>query len=345
MNSPKVSIVVPVYNVEKYLSYCVDSLLNQTMTEVEVILVDDGSPDQCPAICDQYAKQDPRVKVIHKKNGGQGLARNSGIESASGEYIAFVDSDDYVDADTYQNLYTIAKEQNADGVYFTYQRFNNQGETWGEATSRKKTFYQTEDDIRKLMLDMIANPPEAKSDRDIECSSCCALYRTAIIKRHGIRFKSERELHSEDLLFNLDFLLQATSIAFIPDAFYHYRDNPASFCHTIRADVVEREYFYYQYLKDWLSVNKFGMDGYLRATRHFIGDSRGSIRQYIQSSLPGKDKMQWLKKTVDHGFWKEIASSFPYKQLPLKHVLYFYLLYRGCHRLLYRLSAIGRVRY
>ncbi|MDR1172434.1 MAG: glycosyltransferase [Bacteroidales bacterium] len=345
MMQPKVSIIVPIYNVEKYLNCCVDSLLNQTLTELEIILVDDGSPDHCPEICDEYAKQDHRVKVVHKKNGGQGYARNSGIETATGEYIAFVDSDDYVDADTYQKLYSIATDTKADGVYFTYQRFNDRGDTWGGTTIRKKTLYHTEEDIRRLMLDMIASPPETKSDRDIECSSCCALYRTDIIKRHGLGFKSERELHSEDLLFNLDFLTHAASIAFIPDALYHYRENPSSFCHTIRADVVERERFYYQYLKDWLSANKFGLDGYLRATRHFIGDSRSSIRQYIQSPLPGKEKKQWLKETVNHSCWKEIASSYPYRQLPLKYALYFYLLHKGCHRLLYHLSATGRVRY
>ncbi|MDR2834406.1 MAG: glycosyltransferase, partial [Streptococcaceae bacterium] len=90
MNTPKISIIVPVYNVEKYLPQCMDSLLNQTLTNIEIILVDDGSPDNCPAMCDEYAKQDNRVKVVHKENGGLGYARNSGLEIANGEYITFV---------------------------------------------------------------------------------------------------------------------------------------------------------------------------------------------------------------------------------------------------------------
>lgn len=90
---PKVSIIVPVYNVEKYLARCMESLLNQTLTEIEIILVDDGSPDNCPQMCDEYARRDSRVKVIHKSNAGLGYARNSGLDVAIGEYIAFVELD------------------------------------------------------------------------------------------------------------------------------------------------------------------------------------------------------------------------------------------------------------
>ena len=95
-NNPKISCIVPVYNVEKYLERCIDSILTQTFTNFELILVDDGSSDGCPAICEEYAKKDKRVKVIHKENGGLGYARNSGLDIACGEYITFVDSDDYI---------------------------------------------------------------------------------------------------------------------------------------------------------------------------------------------------------------------------------------------------------
>ena len=111
MNSPKLSVVVPVYNVEQYLEVCMQSLLHQTLEDIEIILVDDESPDNCPQMCDDYAKADSRVKVIHKKNGGLGLARNSGKEIATGEYVTFLDSDDYVDLTAYEHLYNIAKQR------------------------------------------------------------------------------------------------------------------------------------------------------------------------------------------------------------------------------------------
>ena len=340
MSSPKVSIIVPIYNAEKYLQCCVDSLLNQTLKDIEIILVDDGSPDYCPAICDEYAKQDNRVRVIHKKNGGQGYARNSGLEIAAGEYIAFVDSDDYLEQNAYHKLYSIANDSKADAIYFSYRRFDEQGNTWIGTTNDKEIRYQTDEEIRGYMLNMIANNPNAKSERNVSCSQCCALYRNDVIKKYGIRFKSEREFYSEDRLFNLDYLLHSSNIVTIPDALYYYRVNPLSFTSTVKSDIIEKLYFYYQYLLEMLNANKFGVEGYSRTTRWFIGYSRNSIRRYVQSSLSKREKMQWLKEVVNNGFWKGIASSYPYRQLSLKYVLHFYLLHRGYWRLLYYYSKL-----
>ena len=123
---PKVSIIVPVYNVEKYLDRCMSSLLNQTLKDIEIIMVDDESPDNCPQLCDEYARKDERVKVIHKKNGGLGLARNSGLEIATGEYVAFVDSDDFVDINMYQELYSTADSYDSDIVYCGFYEYKNE---------------------------------------------------------------------------------------------------------------------------------------------------------------------------------------------------------------------------
>lgn len=112
--NPKISIIVPVYKVEKYIHKCIDSILAQTFTDFELILVDDGSPDNCGKICDEYVKKDRRIKVIHKKNGGLSDARNAGIEIARGDYIGFVDSDDYIEPDMYELLYDICIENNCE---------------------------------------------------------------------------------------------------------------------------------------------------------------------------------------------------------------------------------------
>ena len=110
----KISVIVPVYKVEPYLRRCVDSILAQTHKNLEVILVDDGSPDGCPAICDEYAAKDSRVKVIHKENGGVSSARNAGLDTATGDYIGFVDSDDWIEPDMYEDLLGALKETEAD---------------------------------------------------------------------------------------------------------------------------------------------------------------------------------------------------------------------------------------
>ena len=339
-NQPKVSIIVPVYNVEKFLPQCVDSLVNQTLKDIEIILVDDGSSDNCPAICDKYAEQDSRIKVIHKKNDGVGSARNSGMEVATGEYIAFVDSDDYVALNAYQQLYAKALDTQADIIYFTSQRFDVQGNISKDANILKEMRFQTEEDIRKLMLDMVANPPKAKKDRYIAECVWCSLYAHNIIQRHAIRFKNRDEV-IEDLMFNLDYLLHASNVVIIPDVYYNWRENDTSYTRTVRPDKIDKCYCYYQYLLDWLKKNNFGFEGYLRATRLFIAYTRVGIRQYMQSSLSKEEKMQWLREVVTKNFWKDVASLFPYKQLPLKYALHFYLIYKRQCRLLYYFSRLN----
>ena len=109
-----ISVIIPVYKVEKYVEKCIQSVINQTYENLQIILVDDGSPDNCGKICDEYAKKDHRIEVIHKSNGGLSDARNKGLEIAKGEYIGFVDSDDYIEADMYEVLYNLLKQYNAD---------------------------------------------------------------------------------------------------------------------------------------------------------------------------------------------------------------------------------------
>lgn len=141
----KISVIVPVYKVEKYIHKCVDSILNQTFSEIEVILVDDGTPDRCGEICDMYAQQDSRVKVIHKENGGLSDARNAGMPYATGEYLIFIDSDDYIESDMLEYMYTRLIEANADmatcGVYEVYRdRIEKQKEESDFVCSGEKAF-------------------------------------------------------------------------------------------------------------------------------------------------------------------------------------------------------------
>lgn len=137
---PKISIIVPVYRVENYLDRCIKSILNQTFTDFELILVDDGSPDRCPQKCDDWCKVDKRIKVIHKENGGLSSARNAGLEAAKGEYIGFVDSDDWITCDMYELLYRLAKKYKADIVCGGIERTNTENVAKNDSgTIRKYT--------------------------------------------------------------------------------------------------------------------------------------------------------------------------------------------------------------
>lgn len=133
MENPKVSILVPIYNVEKYLRRCIDSVLSQDFRDYELILVDDGSPDRCPQICDEYAKKDRRIKVVHKKNGGLVSARLAGFKEARGEYIMHVDSDDYLLPGAISTLYGKAEEGGYDVVKSRPLRENSKGKRWQES--------------------------------------------------------------------------------------------------------------------------------------------------------------------------------------------------------------------
>lgn len=124
---PRISVIVPIYNVDKYIERCVESIIKQTYTNIEIILVDDESPDNCAKICDEYAKKDSRIKVIHKKNGGLSSARNSGLDIASGEYILFVDGDDYIHESAVEITLREAICNNADIVHFNFQSVDEEG--------------------------------------------------------------------------------------------------------------------------------------------------------------------------------------------------------------------------
>ena len=125
MSKSLISVIVPVYKVENFLDRCVESIVGQTYENLEIILVDDGSPDNCPAICDNWAKKDGRIKVIHKENGGLSSARNAGLDVVTGEYFGFIDSDDWIEKDFFEFLITNALKENADisrcGLYLDYE--------------------------------------------------------------------------------------------------------------------------------------------------------------------------------------------------------------------------------
>ena len=205
-NNELISIIVPIYNVQKYLDRCMKTLLNQTYRNIEIILVDDESPDECPKMCEEYTKIDQRVKVIHKKNGGLGFARNSGLEIAQGKYIIFVDSDDYVTENMCHLLYEAAKKYEADVVYGGI--FYADGEKIKESkVVTKERVWKGKQEVKDLLLDFIATEPNEKKDTIMEVSVWKALFRKKVFDEYDISFVSERQFISEDVIFDIDYLL------------------------------------------------------------------------------------------------------------------------------------------
>lgn len=213
---PIVSVVVPVYNVEKYLCRCIDSILNQTFTDFELILADDGSTDSCGAICDAYAAKDSRVKVIHRKNGGVSAARNTGLDAAEGEYIAFVDSDDYIDRDFLQVLVSAMEEVNADVVVSNYRKENDRGERSGVRPHEVgKTLLQSADERMRYLVQNIMG---GKAGWEVYTR----LFRRSVIEANGIRFCTTCGNYAEDLGFVLQYCLTAKACSSVAYCGYTY---------------------------------------------------------------------------------------------------------------------------
>ena len=340
MSIPKISIIIPVYNVEKYIDKCVQSARQQTLNNIEIILVDDESPDGCPHMCNEYATQDSRIKVIHKKNGGLGFARNSGLEVATGEYVTFLDSDDFVDLYTYEHLYDIAKSDNLDAVYYKFKRFVNETEVEQADLCNEIKKYENEN-VKELMLDVIASEPSAKVDHIIHCSSCTAIYRFEIINKNNVRFHSERKLISEDLIFNLDFLKFANKVAFNNGEHYHYRVNNASLTSKVRSDRVGKIKILYDFIKD--NITDWGFDykkAQERNMRLFIGGCRNAISNYL---LKGENKRQWLKDQLSMSIWHQMYHEYNWKSLPIYSRLFFISCVKKKIIMLFTLSRIKRL--
>ena len=213
---PQISVIVPIYNVEAYLNRCIDSILNQTFTDFECILVDDGSTDRCPQICDEYDKKDKRIRVIHKPNGGLFDARNAGMEIAMGEYLYFLDSDDYVEPCLLEILIKEVINSKADVVAFGYRR-----EHVYPNKSYDVKFMPFEYHIgsEKDYLDFIC---KILLPYKVSWEVCFKLFKTSIIKNNGLKFYDNSIIYAEDLHFFLCYLLNISSIKVIEDVLYHY---------------------------------------------------------------------------------------------------------------------------
>ena len=236
-----VSIIVPVYKTKDYLRQCIESLLSQTYRSVEIILVDDGSPDECPALCDDYASKDKRIRVIHKENGGLSSAREAGIQHAHGGYIMVVDSDDWLEPDTIADCIEVALKNEADCVMFGYVREypSKSIPTHLFGSDFAYEVFASEEKIHRRIVGLIGNELQSPQQIDNLSTVCMKLYKTDIAIRG--RIVSERIVGtSEDTIFNL-YALDGCKISYINKCFYHYRkSNAQSITTQHKPDLAEK---------------------------------------------------------------------------------------------------------
>lgn len=239
--NPKISVIVPIYNVEAYLPECIDSIINQTYKNLEIFLVDDGSPDKCPQLCDDYAKKDSRITVIHKTNGGLSSARNVGIEKATGEFLSFIDSDDWLELDAYKTMVDAIEITGSDFVtcdaYFC--QYDSEKK---ETVSQNTGAYTIIKDNDELFLHIIEPKPL------IRFEVWNKLYKKSSIG--GTRFKVGQRY--EDVYFDRMVLQKVKQCVSIDCALYNYRQNrPGGTNSTFKKDRLSKLYEIDEYILDF----------------------------------------------------------------------------------------------
>ena len=229
--TPFFSLILPAYNVAPYLERCLRSILTQGMTDYEIILVDDGSRDETPRICDDYAAKHDRVRVIHKENGGLASARNVGLGQAQGEYVWFIDSDDWIEQDA---LATLRKAcgTDADVVKFGYSRLEN-------GVHKAYQSAVSAGEYRGGAVDALLQAAFTRAGM-YQLSACSHVYRREFLQAHGVTFVSERVICSEDYLFNLQLLSRVKHVILLEQSLYVYNMRQGSLTQSYKPDLAQR---------------------------------------------------------------------------------------------------------
>lgn len=322
-----VSVIIPVYNNQQYIDECVKSVINQTYSNIEIVLVDDGSTDKSGDMCDSWAKTDNRIKVVHKANAGLGMARNTGLDNTSGDYVQFLDSDDYISRDCIEVLISHIQNRNAEVVYCKYARFDAE-KIYSDSVSYSNERISTGDGIiEDVLLEMVGSLPNARLDSGFDMSACTALYSTSLIKKNAFRFKSEREYISEDLLFNIEVLRVANTVIAIEDQLYFYRINDNSLTTTYNPLRFSKDKIMYEYLKAYLGSFLEEKRYSLRVQRYMLARARVCINQIVRADE--KNATKEIALICDDETIVGILKHYPINKNPFKQrVFNFFLKYR-----------------
>lgn len=312
----KISVIVPVYNGAEFLRSCVDSILAQSFCDLEIILVDDGSTDESPEICERYAAQDKRVICIHQENVGAAAARNSGLKVATGKYIAFVDSDDWIDRDMYETMVSAAEERSCDLVICDCVKESETGsqtythELPGGSYDREEMMSQYFPQL--LMPDSMEYP--------VTISNWLLLIRREIIEENRLSFP-EGMRFSEDLLFGSEVGYYAQSMTYLKGYTpYHYRQNPASVTHTAFKDKWPLLLELYRRIRKSFK-EKADYDFTPQIQRCMLFFVYMAMNQRLAAKLPLKQFFREVSAVLDHPEVREALAPIQIDQLNISRKL------------------------
>ncbi len=337
-----ISIIVPIFNVEKYLRQCIDSLLSQTYENIEIIMIDDGSEDSSGDICDEYANNYNKCRVIHKANAGLGMARNTGMEHMKGRYVTFMDSDDWAEPDLIESLYRHFIENHVDLCKGGFQRITDEGKV---LSVRKYNFENFKgDEARFCLLPRMMGSCPFQHD-SVEMCVCGCLYNAQLIKKFNLKFPSERELISEDLVFNIDYMQHVNGACLISEAGYNYRLNLDSLTTSYRNDRFEACRHFYLEMK--AKCENLGYDKMViyRLQRMFFVNIRTCIFQENtrNSALTRTEHIKNIEKICTDKVVQEIIREYPKRHLGIMQNIFLMIINFKWAKLLFLIAEYGRI--
>lgn len=325
MNEPTVSVIVPVYNVEMYLERCLYSIVNQTYGNLEIILVDDGSKDRSGKMCDLWKKKDSRIRVIHKENEGLGYARNSGIEIATGEYVAYVDSDDYVELNAFQKVVERMNMTDADICYYGCVRVNSKLKHINYGVLPKKLYYDKSETMTYIK-DILGPAPDTTDVLFGGVSAWSGVVKKQLLDEYNIRFPSERECLCEDIFYNIQVCMHANAIVIEPSRLYCYCYNGNdSLTTSYRNDRFEAALRMYNELNRLMVFCKNDIEIVHRLYRSLMKNLIVCIKQevFYKKEIGYKKMYERIQKVCCDEIVQGILNDYPINRMPVKQRLLF----------------------
>ena len=320
VSNPLISVIIPVYKVEKYLDKCIDSVINQTYNNLEIILVDDGSPDNCPKMCDEYAKKDKRIKVIHKENGGVGSARNKGIEKSTGDYITFVDSDDWIEKEFIHEMLDIANKYKVDYVTCGYYRV-----------------YESKKEIINGNLEEIVIDSKEYVNKLLNVQNGYGFVHMKLIKKtkiSNLRFE-EKLVVGEDALFNIELCKHINKAVILNKSLYNYFFNSNSVVRKYDEKYVDKYLNSMKYMSEYIEKNYNNIETIINLYNYIVYHVMLICVNYCYHPK-NNNKYKSLKKVCNIELFNEAIKKSNYNELSLtRKVTLFTLKFK-----LYFLTAI-----
>lgn len=344
MNQPVVTIVLPIYNVEKYLDRCVESLVNQTYKNLEIILVDDCSPDGSARICDEWAKRDARIKVIHKAvNEGQGVARNNAMDIATGEYICFFDSDDYIGNNTaISTLVEAAEREQAEIVVFGLKNIAPDGTETGQFVPKVGTRTYRDREVQEEFLpEFVSSDPKGNGEKLFYMAAWLVMYSLKKIRTIGWKYVSERKIISEDVYSLMNLFDTIDTVTVVPEAYYCYCANDGtSFSRKYTPNRYDRIKHFYQETVKLCHEKKYSDDVIARVAEPYLSYTMSTLKQETRAPLPFRERKNKVYSILKDPVLQQVVRQKKGDQAIWSRKLIYFLIRNRCYFACYMLVAL-----